>query len=203
MAIEDILRRIDTETEAAIVEKLDEARGGAEKVSEGYAARAKRLEDDLRRVAEKRALEEERRLIVNEQLEIRKAILTRKRAILDALYESARQRIGELKDDRYRKTIASLIIARAVSGTEEIVVPAKQRDLFAGAFLDDLNGSYPGGGRFTLASEVGDFDWGVVVREGKRTIDLTLEILFEQLRERIEPAIAAALFPARERRGKG
>jgi V/A-type H+-transporting ATPase subunit E len=202
MAIEDILRRIDEEAEAEIRGKLDEARREAASVEAEYAREAERLEAELRLRAEKRSREEERRLIVSEQLEIRKASLTKKQAILDALYEKALRRIEELPRAKYRGIIASLIVERAVSGAEEIVVGKKHRDLFDDAFLAELSEAYPGGGRFTRAPEEGDFEWGVVLREGRRAVDLTLEVLFEQLRERIEPRIAAVMFPAVEGRKK-
>lgn len=202
MAIDDILKRIDEEAEARCGEVRDEARRAADAVRDEYEEKAERLAEELRLRAEKRAREEERRLIVNERLALRKELLTRKRALLDALCEKALRRIGELPRDRYRELMTALILDKAVSGAEEIIVPADQRDLFGDTFLTDLNDAYPGGGRFTLASAAGDFTWGVVLREGKRVIDLTLAVLFEQLRERIEPDIAAVIFPAEDGRGK-
>lgn len=202
MAIDDILKRIDEEAEAQIREKLDEARRKADSVQGEYAGRAERLEAEMRLRAEKRAREQQRRLIVSEQLEIRKALLSKKHRVLDALYEKALRRIEELPRDRYRNIVKSLIIERAVSGAEEIVVASKHRNLFGDTFLAELNGAYPGGGEFTIAAEAGDFGWGVVLREGRRVIDLTLEVLFEQLRERIEPEIAALMFPAGGGQGK-
>lgn len=203
MAIDDILKRIDEEAEAVIRGKLDEAGRMAAAVRDEYAGKAEQLETELRLRAEKRAHEEERRLIVNEQLEIRKGLLAKKREILNTLYERALSRIGELPRDRYRKVVAFLIIDGAVSGNEEIVVPPEHRNLFGDQFLTGLNEAYPGGGKFTIAAGAGDFKWGVVLREGRRVVDLTLGVLFEQLRERIEPAIAAAMFPAEKNQEKG
>jgi V/A-type H+-transporting ATPase subunit E len=202
MAIDDILKRIDEETGTAIQNKLDEARRKAEVVEGEYAVRAETLEAELRLRAEKRSREEERRLIVSEQLEIRKALLARKRKVLEALYEKALRLIEELPRDRYRSIVKSLVIGRAISGAEEILVASRHRDLFGDTFLAELNESYPGGGTFTIAAEAGDFGWGVVLREGRRVVDLTLEALFEQLCERIEPEIAAVMFPTEKGRGK-
>lgn len=202
MAIDDILRRIDEEAEGAVREKIAEAERMAAAVRDEYAEKAERLTADLSLRAELHAREEERRLIVNEKLEIRKGLLAKKREILSTLYEHALSRIGELPRERYRKVVASLIVGRAVSGGEEIVVPPGHRDLFTDQFLAELNHAYPGGGAFTIAAEPGDFEWGVVLREGKRVVDLTLGVLFEQLCERIEPSIAAVMFPAAENREK-
>ncbi len=198
MAIEDIIKRIEEESEAAAGEVLEEARREAETIRTAYARRAEELGAELRRHTEKRAREEEKRLVVSERLDIRKALLARKREILDALYESARRRIERMPRERYRDLMRRLIIARAVSGGEEIVASPRHREIFTDDFVEELRRAFPGGGNFTMADQAGDFGWGVVLREGRRVVNLSLDVLFEQLRERVEPRIAAVLFPAAE-----
>lgn len=198
MAIEDILKRIEEESETAVEEVLEKARREAETIRAEYAKRAEDLGAELRLHAERRAREEEKRLVVSEQLDIRKALLARKREILDALYENARRRIEKMPREQYRNLIKRLIIARAVSGGEEIVAPRRHRDIFTDGFIEELRRAFPGGGSFTMADQAGDFGWGVVLREGRRVVNLSLDVLFEQLRERAEPQIAAVLFPAAE-----
>ena len=87
-----------------------------------------------------------------------------------------------------------MIRERAISGNEEIVVAEKQEKLFDGSFLERLNKDNKRGKGFSLAKDRGEFSWGVVLREGRRTVDLTLDVLMDQLRERIEPDIAPRLF---------
>jgi vacuolar-type H+-ATPase subunit E/Vma4 len=198
MAIEDILKRIDEESEAAVEEVLEAARREAETIRAAYSKRAEDFGAELRLRAEKRAQEEEKRLVVNEQLDIRKALLARKHEILNALYENARRRIEKMPRERYRDLIKRYIIARAVSGGEEIVASTRHREIFTDDFIKELRRAFPGGGNFTIADQAGDFGWGVVLREGRRVVNLSLDVLFEQLRERVEPQIAAVLFPAAE-----
>ncbi len=198
MAIEDILKRIEEESGAAVEEVLEEARRQAETIRAAYAKRAEDLGAELRRHAEKKAREEEKRLVVSEQLDIRKALLARKREILDTLYENARRRIEKMPRERYRDIMRRFIIARAVSGGEEIVASPRHREIFTDDFITELRRGFPGGGSFTMADQAGDFGWGVVLREGRRVVNLSLNVLFEQLRERVESRIAAVLFPAAE-----
>ena len=88
-----------------------------------------------------------------------------------------------------------MIIGSAISFEEEIIVPEDQREIFGKAFLDSLNKSArEKRGAFSVSDEPGDFTWGVVLREGRRRVDLTLDVLIAQLRDRIEPDIAAVLF---------
>ena len=89
MSIENILKRIEEETAAAVGEIISEAESEAEKIREDHAAEAGELKVKLERQARTKAEEEQRRLLVNEELRLRKEVLERKREILDALYAEA------------------------------------------------------------------------------------------------------------------
>ena len=195
MSIENILKRIEEETEAAVSEVISEAESDAEKIRKEYSAEAAELKERLEALARARAEEERRRLLVNEELMLRKALLEKKWEILDALYSEAAKNIQSLDRDEYLELMRSMIIKRAISFEEKIIVPKEQKKIFGKEFLDSLNRS--GGGKkgsFSLSDEPGDFSWGVVLEEGRRRIDLTLEVLIAQLRDRIESDITAALF---------
>jgi len=193
MSIENILKRIEEETEASGREILRAAEAEAAGIRERYEKAADKLRGELSGRAVKKAEEEKRRLIVNEQLELKKALLAKKREILEDVYAEARERAVDLSDSEYIELMKALVLAKAVTGTEEIVVPAERRELFDGEFLAKLNRENAGGG-FSYAKERGDFEWGVVLKERKRVVDLSLDVLFEQLRERVEPKIASVLF---------
>ena len=194
MSIENIIKKIEQDSAAAVEAALDRAREEAAALTARYEKRAAELEGELKARAEKKSTEEKRRLLVSEQLELRKAALVKKREILSDLYGEARKSIASLSGEEYLGLLRALIAARAVSGNEEIVPAAGQADLLSADFLKKLNGEYPGGGSFTVASGEGDHDWGVILREGKRTVDLSLDTVFEQVMDRIEPEVSAILF---------
>lgn len=100
----------------------------------------------------------------------------------------------KLDGKEYTDLMKGMILRSAISGNEEIIVSKEQKKLFSGAFLDELNKENDLGKGFELAEEPGDFSWGVVLKEGRRIVDLTLDVLMEQLRERIESEIAPILF---------
>lgn len=195
MSMETILSRIERDAEAAARKIIEEAEAEARSIAEEYATEGNELMRELDRLARARAEEEERRLLVNEELQLRKRFLEKKREILDALYAEASKRIASLEREEYLELTKRLITGRAISFEEEIVVPKGQRDIFDSAFVDSLNAS--SGKRksaFSISKETGEFEWGVVLVEGRRRIDLTLDVLIGQLRDRIEPRIAAVLF---------
>jgi len=194
MSIENILSKIDEDSRAAVAAALERAGEEAAALSASYARRAEELEAGLSSRAEKKAAEERKRLLVSEQLELRKADLVRRREILSKLYGEARKNIAALSGEDYLALIRALVISRAISGAEEIVPASGQTALFSSDFLTKLNGEYPGGGKFTIAAESGAFEWGVVLREGRRTVDLSLGTVFDQVMDRIEPEVAAILF---------
>jgi vacuolar-type H+-ATPase subunit E/Vma4 len=195
MSIENILKKIEEETEAAAAEILRAAGTKAASLREEGERSGAKLREELESRVRAKASDEERRLIVGEELELRKASLERKRGILGEVYAEARKRIESLPPDEYLKLMSAFILKNAISGKEEIVVPAAQRSMFAGDFVVSLNRARGEGAAFSVAATPGDFAWGVVLREGQRRIDLTLGVIFRQLTSRVESAVAGVLFP--------
>jgi vacuolar-type H+-ATPase subunit E/Vma4 len=194
MSIENILSRIDEDSRAAVAAALERAGGEAAALSARYVRRAEELGAGLSSRAEKKAVEEKRRVLVSEQLELRKADLIRRREILSKLYDEARKNIAALSGEDYLALIRVLVSSSTISGAEEIVPAAGQTALLSSDFLTKLNAGYPGGGKFTIAAEEGAFEWGVMLRESRRTVDLSLDSVFDQVMDRIEPEVAAILF---------
>ncbi|MDD4857233.1 MAG: V-type ATP synthase subunit E [Candidatus Krumholzibacteria bacterium] len=195
MSIENILKRIDEETQTAAAEMMSNGEAKAAGVRDEYAKQGSKIRAELENRARVRAADEERRLIVGEELELRKAFLVRKREILDEIYGEARKRIVGLPAAGYLELVKALILANAQSGREEIVVSGAQRDILSREFIEALNEIKGAGAAFSLAETPGDFAWGVVLREGQRSVDLTLDVLFDQLKTSVESEIASVLFP--------
>ncbi|MCX5754005.1 MAG: V-type ATP synthase subunit E [Candidatus Krumholzibacteria bacterium] len=195
MSIENILKRIEEETQAAEAEVLRAAGIRAASVREEGERGGAKLREELQSRVRAKASDEERRLVVGEELELRKASLERKREILGEVYAEARKRIENLPPGEYLKLMSAFILKSAISGNEEIVVPAAQRSMFAGDFVESLNRARGAGAAFAVAEAPGDFAWWVVLIEGQRRVDLTLGVIFRQLTARVESAVAGVLFP--------
>ena len=194
MAIGDILKKIGEEAAEAARERVAAAGLEAERIRAEHEGRGETLAAELRSRAGKRAAEEERRVVVGEQLELRKALLAKKREMLDGVFAETKDRLAAIGGEEYLALVSGIILDQAATGREEIVPAAAQRDLFTPGAIASLDEAWPGGGSFRLAEESGDFAWGVVLREGKRLVNLSLDVFFEQVREEIEPGIAGILF---------
>ena len=195
MSIENILKKIEEEAGAAEAEIIRAAGIRAASVREDGERVGAKLREELEGRARAKASDEERRLVVGEELELRKASLERRREILGEVYAEALKRIEHLPPDEYLKLMSSFILKNAISGKEEIVVPAAQRSIFSESFVESLNRSRGAGAAFAVAETPGEFAWGVVLREGQRRVDLTLDVMFRQLAARVESAVAGVLFP--------
>jgi len=195
MSIENILKRIEDEAEEAAREILGKADAQVSHIREDYAKKGEKLREELEHSVRAKAADEERRLVVGEELELRKAFLVRKREILGEVYAEARRRIESLPQEAYLDLLRSLVVKHSLSGREEIIVPAAHRDIFTADFIESLNRAKGGGAAFLLAESSGDFPWGVVLRAGQRRVDLTLEVVFGQVKTSIESIIAGILFP--------
>ena len=183
MSIENILERIKEEADSVARDLVRKAEEEGERIRGSYEAEGENLKIELEQRAHKKAGEEESRLIVNEQLELRKQLLERKHEILEEMYEQAKREMEKLGDKDYLDLMKEMILGRAISGNEEIIIAREQTKLFGDAFIDALNKESRSGKGFKLAEDPGDFSWGIVLREGQRTVDLTLGVLMEQLRE--------------------
>ena len=195
MSIDHILKRIEQGAAASADAIMEEAEREAQEIEKTFSAEAEVLRERLEHEARRKSEEAKRRILVNEKLELGKSVLEKKREILDGVYEKAKERISSLADDEYLDMIKGMILSRAITGSEEIVFPKDQEALFDSDFFEALNSSFPGTGSFERAPEAGSFEWGVILRQGKRVVDLRLDVLMEQLREGIEHRIAAVLFP--------
>ena len=194
MPIDRILEKIDRDAETGASGVISGAEEEAAAIGHRYAEAASRLAESLEAEAERRAAEEKKKLLVSEELELRKKALEEKHRVLADVYAEARKRMEDLGEDDYLELLTRLVLARAATGSEEIVPAGGQRGL-ARRLAGRLEGEYPGGGRFSVAKEEGDFAWGIVLREGRRSVDLSLDSVFEEVVSRIEPEVSKALFP--------
>lgn len=196
MPIDKIYERIEREADEAVSGIIEKAGEEAARIGEDYSHKASLLADELGEYAGKKAAEEEKHLIVSEQLELRKAVLTKKREILAGIYGEAKKRIEAMPADQCADILRRMIIQKAVTGKETIIHASSQKSVFTSDFIKSLNSGFSGGGDFSISDEPGSFSWGVVLREGRRVVDLSLDVIFEQLKEKVEPEVAALLFPA-------
>lgn len=150
------------------------------------AAELEREVEELRRRGRRQMEEEVQQELSTVRLEQRRKLHTRKRRLLDEVYDAAWQRVTE--DAGYRAWVERQLSAHARGG-DRLVVAARERDRFAGSFRDLLD-AYG----VRLADEVGRFRAGFIIERGSTRLNCSLDEEFRALQAEAEIDISAALF---------
>lgn len=195
MAFDDILQKIAGDGAEAVAAVNAETADATSRILDGAEREAKALHNQLLRRARQRATERGDRLVTLAHLEHRKALLAEKQRALAEAFDAAAVRVAGASKPELWKLFLRVIADRVETGREEIVPGRDHAELFDGAFMADLNGALGDRGGLTVAAEPGDFAHGLVLREGRKEINLRLSVLMEEARERLVHEMAQHLFP--------
>ncbi len=200
MSLEDIKSKIigDAEKEAARILKEAEER------KEGILRKAKEEIDKLIEKAkseteELKKREIERRRVVAE-LENKKQMLAAKRRLLDKVFEEARRQIENLSPGDYLKFFEKLLEKAVETGSEKVVLGKEERTIDT-KFIESLNKKK--GWNLRFSKDKGDFKRGMILSRDEVDINLSLEAIFRDVREKWEDKLVERLFPEEVRRGSG
>lgn len=185
---ENIVDQIMAAAHGAGEELMSEAQERYDAALRTGAAELEREAEELRRRGRRQAEEAVQQELSTVRLEQRRKLLTRKRRLLDEVYETAWQRVTE--DAGYRAWVERQLQAHARGG-DRIVVAARERDRFASSFKDLLAAH-----GVQLADEVGRFRAGFIIERGSTRLNCSLDEEFRALQAEAEIEISAALFAA-------
>lgn len=185
---ENIVDQILAAAHGAGEELMSEAQERYDAALRTGAAELEREVDELRRRGRRQAEEAVQQELSTVRLEQRRKLLTRKRRLLDEVYDTAWQRVTE--DAGYRAWVERQLQAHARGG-DRIVVAARERDRFAGSFKELLAKH-----GVQLADEVGRFRAGFIIERGSTRLNCSLDEEFRALQAEAEIEISAALFAA-------
>lgn len=127
------------------------------------------------------------------QMETKKAILALKQDMVSKSFELARKMITQLPQEQYVEFLAKTAANASVTGDEEMLFNAKDRDS-VGALVVAAANEKLSGGKLTLASDAGSFDGGFILRRGNVEVNCTVELLVELCRADMSARIAGVLF---------
>jgi len=122
--------------------------------------------------------------ILNRRLEQRKLILSTRQRWMDRAFEESRKKLIDQTSKEYQSLMKRLVTRVSSTKDEEIQFGTKGSDAELKAIVGELNGET--GGRFTMAKERGDFDWGFILRRGKVETNMSIESLFKYKRSDLE-----------------
>lgn len=195
MAFEDIIQKIVADGEAAVAAVQSESAAAVARIREQSAREIAAAREQMHRQAERLATERADRILTLAHLEHRKALLAEKQRALAAAFAAAAERLTTLPRGDTWDLLRHVILERVESGREEIVPGRAHAELLDQAFVAELNSALGERGHLTLAAEPGNFDHGVVLREGRKEINGRMSVLLAETRERLVQECAERLFP--------
>ena len=127
------------------------------------------------------------------RMEAKKGLLALKQEMVSKSFELACEKLVNLPEADYVELLARLAAEAAVTGTEEIVLNARDRKAVGEKVAAAANAKL-GGGKLTLAEETGDFAGGLILRRGNVEANCTAELLVDLARGDLSAEIAGILF---------
>ena len=194
MAIEDILRKIESDGKQKIREILENAekqkRQIIKKTEAEYQNRKQEATEEINKEVELKKNTE----ILTFRNELRKGMLSTKQELVDKFFADYKQQLLRLSKSEYQDLIVRLSAKSIKTGEEEIVISKTEKKLDK-AFLKKLRKAV-NVKRFAVkfAKEKRTFAGGVIIKSAKFEVNNTFDILLKEIREKYEIDVMNLLF---------
>lgn len=195
MAIEDIIKKIETDSEEKANNLKAEAEAEAKKILDRAREEAKEKRCTILKKGEEEAERIRRRIFQIADLEVRKIILSAKRQVITDAFEQVQSRLEGLKN--YQDLVCKMLLAGVETGEEEVLISARDNDRIDQKFITSINTKLQKQGQkgaLTLAKEKAPITSGFVLRRGKVEIDNSFSSLIKSRKDELEIKVAEILF---------
>ena len=190
---EKIIAHIGADANARADAIIKEAEAKAAATREAYEQKAKEAYAEKIRAgvkANQDRLESMERLA---KMEGRKAILALKQDMVNESFDLAADKLVKLPEAQYVAFLAKLAAQASVTGDEQIVLNARDRETVGEKVVAAANEKLSGG-KLTLAPETGDFKGGLILRRENIAVNCTAELLVDLCRDEMAAELAGVLF---------
>lgn len=191
---EKIIAHIQSDTQAQCDAILAAAQEKCSAIRDDYAHKAAAAYGERIRAGVKSCADEGESAERLGRMEAKKALLALKQEMIAKSFALAEQKLRSLDEEQYVALLSRLAASSAVTGEEEIVLNAADRERVGEAVVKAANEKLGGKGSLTLSPSAGDFDGGLILRRGNIEVNCTLALLVELCRGEMSAAIAGVLF---------
>ena len=194
---EKIIEHIRSDAQAQADAILARAEQQCAQIRAEYDRKAKELYGDRIRAGVKDCEDKNESMDRIARMEARKGMLAVKQEMVSACFDKAREKITELPEDVYVDFLAKLACSSSVTGDEQIVLNARDREKVGAKAVDEANALLKMAGKktgLTLADECGDFAGGLVLKRGNIEDNCTVELLIDLSRAEMSSKVAQVLF---------
>ncbi len=188
-----------------VVEKiLNEAKASADKIRGEADAKLNALnaagrqessafEQETQRLCEKAMSESRERILAGARMAASRQETETKRALLNKVIEKTAEKIKAMNDAEYLGLMESLIVASVKTGSEELVI-GKNEKRMNDDFVRRVNQKLGEKGKLQMADEKVDIEAGFILRQGKRRINASLDVMLKVAAQELEGKLSEILF---------
>lgn len=191
---EKIIAHIQSDAQAQCDAILAAAQEKCSAIRDDYAHKAAAAYGERIRAGVKSCADEGESAERLGRMEAKKALLALKQEMIAKSFALAEQKLRSLDEEQYVALLSRLAASSAVTGEEEIVLNAADRERVGEAVVKAANEKLGEKGSLTLSPSAGDFDGGLILRRGNIEVNCTLALLVELCRGEMSAAIAGVLF---------
>lgn len=195
--LDKITARIETDAVADAARAAEEAKAQADAIRSEGEAKAQQTYWDRLQAGVKATEDRVQRLAKTADMEARKSVLACKQEIVSAAFDQAEEKLRAMTGDDYVVFLASLAAKASSTGKEQIILSAADKDAYGAKVVKKANAALAAAGKtgaLTLADKAGDFEGGLLLRDGSIAVNCTIGALIAQAREEQASAVAAELF---------
>lgn len=155
----------------------------------------KQYSDKTQVLAQKAADDKRAQMLAAARMANAKVQLKQKRALLDEVFAKAAQQLADLDDEQYKTLVKKLILKAVETGDEEVVVDTNEKRIDH-EFIKQVNRELGPGyhGNLRLSEQRQDIGCGFILKRGKISNNVSVQVLIEEARNELEAEIAKKLF---------
>lgn len=190
---EKIIAHIQADAQSQVDAILAQAEQQCARIREEYSKKAAEVYSEKIRAGVRAcqdAVDSRERI---DRMEAKKGSLAIKQEMVSKSFDRALKDLTELPEEKYVGLLAALAAKASVTGDEEILLNARDREAVGDKVVKAANAKLSGG-KLRLAAESGDFAGGLILRRGNVEANCTLELLVELCRGEMSSQIAGVLF---------
>ncbi len=191
-----ILDQIGQDAQQAAQKLLEDAQKKAQQLLAASAQRIETAHDQTRAQAQADAAELEQRLVRMAELEDRKTLLGKKRAVLDEAFALAADKLRHMPTDELRAFLVKAA-AKEATGNECVIVCENDTAFAQGDLIGELNQAMRMLGKpaqLCLSEQKRTDATGLVLSSGGAETSCTLEAMLAAIRLELETQVASVLF---------
>jgi V/A-type H+-transporting ATPase subunit E len=195
MNAEQVVDKILSEAKAEADAVLSDAAGKAEAEDKRLVADLEAYSAQTAQKAGDAAEDKKRRMLAAARMDNSKAYLQAKVELLNDVFKKAADAINNLPEEQYQELMTAFLLKAIETGDEHVIVGRNDTRL-NDKVIKNINRQLGPGykGNLTLVAEKADISGGFLLRRGKLQINVSTDVLIDQVRETLEMQLARDLF---------